>query len=218
MADNYLEKRYEEVFGNGGSGKKKTVPAKTVHSLDTLLCRNRSHRGYDQSVVVTKDQLREIVKVNTMIASSVNQQALRFHLVTRDTGGDRLMSLIHFGRALPELNLPFPGTAPQAFIIICATKEINRSLDIDLGISLQSMALKAVDMGLNALMVRNFKAEDLIREFNLELFPVAVLAVGKGNEKIFLMPIGQEEDHNYYRKDGIHYVPKVRLDDLIIGE
>ena len=44
MADGYLEKRYEEVFGKGA---KKTVVKHT--SLESLMEKNRSYRGYDQN-------------------------------------------------------------------------------------------------------------------------------------------------------------------------
>ena len=39
----------------------------------------------------------------------------------------------------------------------------------------------------------------------------------KGIEKIELTEIGSDGDRAYYRKNGTHYVPKVRLEDLLIG-
>ena len=39
----------------------------------------------------------------------------------------------------------------------------------------------------------------------------------KGIEKIELTEIGSGGDRAYYRKNGTHYVPKVRLEDLLIG-
>ena len=47
--------------------------------------------------------------------------------------------------------------------------------------------------------------------------PLLILAIGKGIEKIELVEISENDDHRYFRKDGIHYVPKVRVEDLIIG-
>ena len=68
MADNYLEKKFEQF------GKPRTVVHRTNPSLDTLLKRNRSYRGYDQSFVVKREMLERIVAVNTKIASAKNQQ------------------------------------------------------------------------------------------------------------------------------------------------
>ena len=212
MADNYLEKRYEEVFGSG----KRVVKKGCGVSLDSLLLRNRSHRGYDKSQAVTMDQLRTIVGVNDKIPSARNQQVLRFRLVTRENGGAALQKLTKLGSALPELHLPFPGTEPEAFIVICTTVPESKYVDIDLGISLQSKLLKAVEIGLNGIAIGAFDKDAVKELLSLPLDPALLVAIGKGSEKIQLTRISPEESHAYYRKEGIHYVPKIHLDDLLI--
>ena len=211
MADNYLEKRAEEI----NSGAKCSAAPKRA-SLDTLVRLNRSVRGYDQSYVVHKRQLEAMVAVNPKVASSVNQQALRFHLVTKGPEADEVNRHIKMGRALPELHLPFPGTEPEAFIVVCTTKPENPGLLIDLGISVQTMLLKAVDLGLRGLIIRNFDHAALQEGLGLPLEPICVVAVGKSAEKIELVEIKAGESIKYYRKDGVHYVPKLRVEDIII--
>ena len=208
MADNYLEKRQEEI------GKAATVSNRP--SLETLIRRNRSVRGFDQSCVVHPRQLSAMIAVNPKVASSVNQQALRFHIVTKGPEADEVNRHIKMGRALPELHLPFPGTEPEAFIVVCTTKPENPGLLIDLGISVQTMLLKAVDMGLNGLIIRNFDHAALQAGLGLPLEPICVVAVGKSAEKIELVEIKAGESIKYYRKDGVHYVPKLRVEDIII--
>ena len=211
MADNYLEKRYDEVFG------KKTVTKRVGHTLDELLLKNRSTRGYHKPYIVKREQLEQIVAVNTKIPSGRNRQPLRFRLVTKDTGADRVLNNIKMGAALPELNLPFPGTEPEAFIIVCSETPDNKLTLIDLGISLQTMSLKAVEMGLNTLIVGAFNKQKLVDDLALPLEPVAVLCVGKGAERFELVPIHADESHAYYRRDDIHYIPKVAINDLILN-
>ena len=213
MADNYLENRYDELFG---SGRKKTVVKHVGQSLDSLLKKNRSYRGYDKKTVVSMEQLRKIVAVNTLLPSGRNQQALRFKLVTHDTGAEKVLANIKLGGALPELHLPFEGTEPEAFIIICSTVPENKILDIDLGISAQSMLLKAVEMGLNGIMIGAYNKENIKQEFNLPYEPMLILAIGKGAENIRLVEINEGESHKYYRQDGVHFVPKVKLEQLIL--
>ena len=213
MADNYLEKRYEEVFGKGQS---KTSPLTRKPSLDTLLLRNRSYRGYDKSYEVHIRQLQTIIAVNPKVASSINMQRLRFRPVTKGPDADIVNSHIRMGRALPELHLPFPGTEPESFIIVCSTAEENPGIDIDLGISLQSMLLKAVELGLGGIIIRNFDIEPLQKELNLPLKPLAVLAIGKPAEKIELVPAHQGDDLRYWRENGTHYVPKLTPEDITI--
>ena len=212
MADNYLERRFEEVFGQGGG--KKTLP--TRPSLDKLVLRNRSYRGYDRNYEVHIRQLRTIIDINTRVASSVNMQSLRFHPITKGPEADFVNAHIRMGRALPELHLPFPGTEPEAFIVVCCNREENESVDIDLGISLQTMLLKAVELGLGGLIIRNFDRKEIRDGLCLPLEPVAVVAIGKPAEKIELVPVRSSESLKYYRKDGVHYVPKIIAEDLYI--
>ena len=89
-------------------------------------------------------------------------------------------------------------------------------VDIDLGIAAQSMLLKAVEMGLNGLIIAAFNRSKLQEALALPYPPLLVIAIGKGDERIELTPISEGESHAYYRKEGVHYVPKVRMNDLII--
>jgi len=214
MADNYLESKMEELQR---AGQQKTGVKRAPRSLDTLLGQNRSYRGYDKKVVVTHDTLGKIVAVNSKIPSARNQQVLRFKLVTRDSGADKVLENIKLGGALPELHLPFPGTEPEAFIIICSTVAESKLVDIDLGISAQSMLLRAVEMGLNGIIIGAFNKAAIVKEFQLELEPLLILAIGKGAENIRLKPISEGESQKYYREEGIQYVPKLQLEDLILS-
>lgn len=213
MADGYLEKRYEEVFGRGA---KKTVVKHT--SVESLMEKNRSYRGYQKDFEVKREMLERIVAVNAKIASAKNQQVLRFKLVTRDTGGDLIAQNIKLGGLLPELHLPFPGTEPEAFIIICSTVPENKFVDIDLGIAAQSMLLKAAEMGLNGIMIGAFNKAKITEAFQLPFEPLLLLAIGKGCETIQLQPVDAGDKLAYYRDErGVQYVPKIRWEQLVIS-
>ena len=211
MADNYLERREEELRTAGRTVMKRNNP-----SLDTLLRKDRSHRAYDTSYVVAMRQLETIVSVNPKLASSKNWQILRFKLLDTASGGRDFCRRLRLGALLPELHLPAPGTEPQAFIVICSTVPENSSVLIDLGISLQAMTLKAVEIGLNALIVRAFNRAEVKEALGLPYEPIAVLAVGKGIENIELLEVGAGDDLRYFRRDGTHVVPKIRLSDLLL--
>ena len=215
MADNYLEKRYEEVFGSGAG--RKTVVRRVGEPLDRLLLKNRSHRSFDPAVAVTREQLLRIIGVNTKLPSARNQQVLRLRPVTEEDEVAAVLSHIHLGAALPELHLPPEGQEPQAYIVCCATVPEGRYVDIDLGISIQSMLLKAVEMGLNGLCICAFDRAAIAEALRLPYDPLAVIAVGRGADRIRLAPIHDGDSQTYYRTpDGIHCVPKLQLDDLVI--
>lgn len=211
MADNYLERRMEAY---------RAQPAEPVRRpaavLERLLTRNRSVRGYDARFVVRADQLRRIVAVCTKIPSARNQQVLRFRLVLKEEVAE-VLAHVRMGSALPELHLPLPGTEPNAFIIVCSTVPEDRWVDIDLGIAAQSMLLQAVEIGLNGLCIGAFDKEAIRETFRLPYEPLLILAVGKGAERIERVEIGADGDRRYYRSDGVHYVPKLRVEELILG-
>lgn len=216
MADNYLENKFEELRNGNPAATHTLKDKKSSHRcLNDLLLMNRSCRGYDKDCFVTQEELKEIIDVNTKIPSGKNQQVLRFKPVTGDEA--RIITdNIKLGALLPELHLPFKGTEPNAYIIICSQIPENKWVDIDLGISAQSMLLKAVDMRLNGICIGAFNKEAIVKAFNLQYDPVLILAIGRSIEKFQLLNIGENDSHAYYRKEGIHYVPKVRLEDIIM--
>lgn len=210
MADNYLGKKMEDHYSNSAGSVRKSHP-----TLSKLLLRNRSHRSYDKTFRVREDQLRRIIEINTKIPSARNQQVLRFRPVLSDEA-ERVLPHIRLGGALPELHLPPKGSEPMAFIIICSTVEESRFVDIDLGISAQSMLLQAVEIGLNGICIAAFDKEAIRREFELQYEPLMIVAIGRGCDDIRLVEISADDNHNYYRQDGVHYVQKIRAEELIL--
>ena len=211
MADNYLDKKLEDYKSRSAAG----VSRKQATTLTSLLIKNRSCRGYDASFIVRDDQLRSIVEVNTRIPSARNAQVLRFRMVN-SSEASKVLPHIRLGGALPDLHLPLPGTEPNAFIIICTTAAPDKNIYTDLGISAQSMLLRATEMGLAGICIGAFDKEAIMREFSLEHDPLMILAIGRSCEDIRLVSIDEGDDKKYYREEGVHYVPKLRLDSLII--
>lgn len=210
MADNYLGKKMEDHYAPTTAKRGKSHP-----SIAKLLLRNRSHRAYDNSFQVREDQLRRIIDVNRLIPSARNQQVLRFRMVL-DNEADKVLPHIKMGAALPELHLPEKGSEPRTFIIICSTVEESRFVDIDLGIAAQSMLLQAVEIGLNGICIAAFDKQKIREDFQLPYEPLLILAIGRGKDNIHLSAISANESHNYYRKEGVHYVPKLTIEELII--
>ena len=208
MADNYLEKKMEDYRASQPT-KRRTA------TLRRLLQHNRSYRGYDNSFVVRQDQLRRIIEVATLCPSARNQQVLRFRPVLKDES-DKVLSHIRLGGALPELHLPFPGSEPNAFVVICSTVEESKYVDMDLGIVAQSMLLQATEIGLGGICIGAFDHEPIKEALNLAYEPLLVLAIGRPKESIELVECHEGDSLTYYRNNDIHYVPKLSLEDLIL--
>ena len=209
MADNYLERREQEL------SQPRPRVVRNHPALASLLKRNRSYRGFDPTRSVTREDLLHLLEVVPWVGSGMNAQPLRFRLVT---GADaaRVHPLVRLGAALPDEHLPHPGEEPPAYIVICSQVPENRVVDIDMGIAAQSILLRAVEAGLGGVFILNFDALALRQTLDLPLDPLAVLAIGKPVERIFLLSASPGEALSYYRKDGIHYVPKIPAGDLLL--
>ena len=208
MADNYLEKRMED-YRNQQPSKKR------VATLCRLLKANRSYRGYDTKFEVRPDQLRRIMEVAMLCPSARNQQVLRFRPVLKDEAA-KVLQHIRLGGALPELHLPFKGTEPNAFIVICSTVPDSHYVSVDLGIVAQSMLLQATEIGLGGICIGAFDHAATKEALNLPSEPLLVLAIGRPNERIEIVECNEGDSFTYYREGGVHYVPKININDLIL--
>lgn len=183
-------------------------------SLVSLLAKNRSTRGFDASFKVRHDQLLSLIEAARLSPSAMNQQVLRYRLVT-DEEAHLVLPHIRLGGALPELGLPLPGTEPNAFVVICTDKE-GRYVDIDMGIATQTILLRAVEMGLNGVCIAAFDKEIVREALQLPLTPQLIIAIGRSAERIEVVEIAEGENQRYYRNNGTHFVPKIKIEDLII--
>lgn len=208
MADNYLEKRMED-YRNQQPAKKR------VATLARLLKANRSYRGYDAKFEVRPDQLQRIMEVATLCPSARNQQVLRFRPVLKEEA-TKVLQHIRLGGALPELNLPFEGTEPNAFIVICSTVLDSHYVSVDLGIVAQSMLLQATEIGLGGICIGAFDHAAIKEALALPYEPLLVLAIGRPNERIEIVECREGDSLTYYREGGVHYVPKININDLIL--
>lgn len=216
MADNYLEKKMEDLE------KRKTLHAKKRNgqkslTFYSLVLKNRSHRGYKSDYKVSLEELKTIILTNRFIASTKNQQILRFKPIVGEEA-KKMAEKIKLGGLLPELNLPQKGFEPNAFIIVC-TKPLENTMEskwtyLDLGISLQTMLLKAVSMGLNGICIGAYNKECAKSFLPSDYEPLIVVAIGKGAEKIEIKTVKDGDSLAYFRENGIHYVPKI--EDIIL--
>ncbi len=200
----------------------KLLSGETKLSVQSLARKNRSCRGYDPSVRLTREDLLSLVDLTRYTASSVNEQPLRYYIAWEKEEVERILPLTMWAKALKEIQLPYPGKEPAAFIIICQDMNISSNttrFQRDVGIVAQTMLLAAVEKGLGGCMIGSFCKPELIRLLNLPegVEPNLVVALGKPAEKIVLTDVGESGSTQYYRDaDDVHYVPKRSLADLVL--
>ncbi len=187
-----------------------------------LVKRARSVRGFREERKVTDEELRYLVECARYTPSSRNAQVLKYRLVNTPEELQKVQPLTRWAGALRELNLPYPGTYPQAFVVICQDYRLSESANAfqkDVGIAAQTMLLAANDLGLGGCMIASFSAGELKSVLGLPdyLKPQLVLALGEPMEDIRITDLAPDGNINYYRDDqGVHYVPKRPLDELIV--
>ena len=190
--------------------------------LKELLMKNRSFRGYDESFRLTRAELLELVDLTRYTASSINQQPLKYYIASDPEEVKNILPLTMWAKALKEMSLPHPGMGPSAFIIICQDMNISPNttrFQRDVGIAAQTILLGAVEKGLGGCMIGSFRKPELKALLKLpeEIEPNLAVALGKPAEKVVLTEVGPDGDTRYYR-DGndVHYVPKRRLEDIVL--
>ncbi|MDO4268891.1 MAG: nitroreductase family protein [Eubacteriales bacterium] len=190
--------------------------------IHDLVKKNRSYRGYNENRRMTREELTEFADCARLCPSSVNGQPFKYYLAWEKPEVDLIQSMTKWARALPQLTLPHPGMCPTGFIIICQDTRIGENLNRyqkDVGIVAQTMLLAAAEKGLGGCMIGNFSAGEVKQKLNLPeyLAPLLIVAFGEPAEKVVLTELRDGESTAYYRDENdVHYVPKRRLQDVIL--
>jgi nitroreductase len=116
---------------------------------------------------------------------------------------------------------PQEGERPSGYIIILVdTKKANEWIGYDCGIASQSILLGAREEGLAGCMIGSINRKKLKSLLNIpaQLKILLVIAIGKPKEKVVIESVGQDNNIRYWRdQNGVHHVPKKKLNDIIIN-
>ena len=189
--------------------------------LKDLLLSSRSYRSFDESVKITNEMLADWVDCVRYAPSSINLQMLKFVAVTDETLCARILANTRWAGKIKDMKLPPDGHAPVAYIVICADKNViptAESFEKDVGICAQTIMLAACESGFGGCMLGSFVPDAVkeILEFEENLLPKLVLALGKPDEHVELVGEAEDGSVTYYREDGIHYVQKRNLENILI--
>lgn len=188
--------------------------------IEELVRKNRSYRGYDETYLVSKEQLLDMVECARIAPSTVNKQPLKYYIAYKKEIVDKIQPLTHWAKALTR-EVPYKGHCPTAFIVICQDMEISPIVEgflKDVGIVAQTILLRATEMKLGGCMIGSFDKAKLHDCLNLsnDIQPLLVLAIGKPDEKIVLEEVDVGDSTMYYRDDkDVHHVPKRKLKDIV---
>ncbi len=189
--------------------------------LEELVVKTRSYRSFDESRPISREDMLALVDIARRTASAINRQPLRYRIVSDSAECAKMLANTRYAGAL-SIKLPPEGMAPTGYIVICNDTEA-KSADTwvlkDLGIAAQTVMLAATERGFGGCMVGSFHAERIHEDLGISsrYTPLLVLALGTPAEDCRLVEAEDAEHLVYYRDaKGIHYVPKLKLEDVLL--
>jgi nitroreductase len=185
-----------------------------------LIIQNRTCRRFHQEVAIELETLRGLVDLARLSASGANRQPLKYVLSCDPQKNALIFSHLGWAGYLRDWPGPSEGERPSAYMIILGDTEISKNFFCDHGIAAQSILLGAREKDLGGCTHASVKKDELSKA--LGILPryeiLLALSLGKPKEVVVLEAVGPDGDIKYWRdSDGIHHVPKRRLDDIIIG-
>ncbi len=187
--------------------------------IEKLIRQNRSFRRFHQDQQVSRETLLSLVNLARLSASAANLQPLKYVLSCDPEKNAQIFACLAWAGYLKDWPGPAEGERPAAYIVILGDREITKNFDCDHGIAAQSILLGAREQGLGGCMIGSIKKDQLRRLLNLpERYDILlVIALGRPNEKVVLTEVGSNGSIKYWRDEaGVHYVPKRKLENIII--
>lgn len=185
------------------------------------LCKkSRSCRRYDEQVSISREQILDWIDTARYTPASRNAQAIRYMVSSKPETNALIFPHLVWAGYLRDWDGPEEGERPGAYIIMLADTNQLSAWQTDAGIVAQTILLAATEAGFGGCMIGSLRREPL-REL-LHIAPqydiALVLALGKPTEHIVIEEIAAGDDIKYHRDENqVHYVPKIRLSDLILG-
>jgi len=188
-------------------------------ALQELILENRSYRRFHENHPVSVETLRELVDLARLSSSGANLQSLKYLFSSEPETNARIFATLGWAGYLKEWPGPVEGERPAGYLVMLLDLDISKTPFWDHGIAAQSILLGAVERGLGGCMFGNVKKDELRQALGIdERYEILqVIAIGKPKEEVRLVPIAADGDVKYYRnQEGVHFVPKRSLDELIL--
>ena len=182
----------------------------------------RSHRRFTEKKII-EEEILEMLEGARFSASTKNAQILRYSYAIDDEKCQKLFSAVSLGGLLKNENKATLEERARGFILISTKKDItfpDSKLYFDIGIATQNIILVADELGYGACIVMSYnkKIFEEVLELPEEYDSKAAIILGEAKDIVKLIDSKDEEDTKYFVENGIHYVPKLKLCDLILGK
>ena len=151
-----------------------------------------------------------------MAPSAANKQPLEYIIVSDPDLRDKVFEALKWAAYIAPEGTPKEGEKPTAYIIVMVNnKQKIADFARDVGAAAENIILTALEEGIGSCWLRSVDRKKVCDMFQLpEHIEVdSVLALGYPGETPVMVEM--TDSIKYWRKDGVHYVPKRRLDDIL---
>jgi nitroreductase len=190
-----------------------------MDSIRELLRRSRSYRRFFEENRIEREVLEELVDASRYAPSAANRQPLKYILSYEPAKNELIFPHLTWAGYLEDWPGPVEGERPAAYIIILGDTAVHPSFGCDHGIAAQTILLAAAEQGIGGCIIGSIDRKALRSALALpERYEMLlVLALGRPKEQVVLEETAPDGDIRYWRgSDGVHYVPKRPLDELIL--
>ena len=187
--------------------------------IEELVKGNRSYRRFHQEVAISRETLKNLVNLARLSASAANLQPLKYILSCDAEKNAAIFSCLAWAGYLKDWPGPAEGERPAAYLVILGDTEISKGFGCDHGIAAQTILLGARAQGLGGCILGSIQRDRLreLLQIPEKLHILLVIALGRPKETVVLEEVGEGGSIKYWRDDqGVHHVPKRRLEDIIL--
>ncbi|MBF0564299.1 MAG: nitroreductase family protein [Nitrospirae bacterium] len=187
--------------------------------IEELVLKSRSVRRFYQDVPISQDTLTWLVNLARLTPSAANLQPLKYILSNEPVRNALIFPCLAWAGYLKDWPGPAEGERPSAYILVLGDTGISKNFWCDHGIVSQTMLLGAREQGFGGCIIASIKKDELRKALEIpEKYEILLaLALGKPKEEIIIKEIDDGESIKYWRDERqVHYVPKRKLDDIII--
>lgn len=182
----------------------------------------RSHRRFTEKSI-KEEEILKMLEGARFSASTKNAQFLRYSYTVDADKCQKLFSAVSLGGLLKNENKATLEERPRGFILISAKKDVkfpDSRVYYDIGIASQNINLIADELGYGTCIVMSYNKKTFEEIFELpeDYDSKAVIVLGEAKDIVRLVDSKDEEDTKYFIENGIHYVPKLKLNELILNK
>lgn len=184
-----------------------------------LVYKNRSYRKFKTGEHISTETLEQLADLARVTPSSKNIQPLKYLLLNQKADTDFVFERLKWAWYLKNWQGPSEDERPSAYVVVLLDKQLNENALIDVGIASQTILLGAVEKGYGGCIIRTVNRYEIQKRFELptHLEIMLVIALGKPAQEVKLTEIEEAGKIEYFEDEkGVHYVPKRKLDEIII--